>query len=371
MNPKNPFLIEGYHSPEYFCDREAETAAITSAMQNDRNVTLVAPRRMGKSGVVKNVFHGMRQNGEFKCAYIDIFGTQNLAEFVRAFSSGVFSAFEGTFEKACEGAVKFLRGFRPSITVDAFGNRKYSFDVQPSMAEDSLDGIFDYLASRPFRTVVAFDEFQQIAEYPEKGLEAKLRGRMQDLVGNRFIFSGSNQHMMGDIFGSSRRPFFHSTEMMGLGPIDVEKYFDFANYHCAKSGISLDREVFRYAYERFDGITWYVQAVMNRLFEWRVSQPDRQVIDEAIERLISGSVYEFEGILRNCSDGGARLLKAIARDGLVKELTSGDFLSRHGFRAASSVRAAFDSLIAADLIYPKDGGWIVYDRLFGIWLSRL
>ena len=371
MEPKNPFLIEGYHSPEYFCDRERETADIISAISNDRNITLIAPRRMGKSGLINNVFHRLGPDGEFRWVYIDIFGTQCLADFVKVFASGVFGTFETDFEKVCEAAAIFLKGFRPSVTVDAFGARKYSFDISPSAAESTLDGVFDYLQSRKFRTVVAFDEFQQIAEYPEKNVEALLRGRIQFLTGNRFIFSGSHQHLMSDIFGSAKRPFFHSTEMMGLGPIDKAKYFDFANLHFAKASMSLSREVFDHVYDRFDGITWYVQSVMNRLYEWQLPAPSVADADAAVERIIAGSVYEFEAILRNCSDGGRRLLMAIAREGAVAEPNAGEFISRHSLRAASSVNAALNSLKEADLVYPTPRGWIVYDRLFGIWLSRL
>ena len=43
MKPNNPFLIAGYHSPEFFCDRETETSAILDALHNGRNVTLIAP----------------------------------------------------------------------------------------------------------------------------------------------------------------------------------------------------------------------------------------------------------------------------------------------------------------------------------------
>ena len=46
----NPFLIVGYQGPEYFCDREKETEVILSALHNGRNITLVSPRRMGKTG---------------------------------------------------------------------------------------------------------------------------------------------------------------------------------------------------------------------------------------------------------------------------------------------------------------------------------
>ena len=45
--PTNPFLITGYQGPDYFCDREKETASLMSALKNGRNITLISPRRMG------------------------------------------------------------------------------------------------------------------------------------------------------------------------------------------------------------------------------------------------------------------------------------------------------------------------------------
>lgn len=54
--PTNPFLITGYQGPDYFCDREKETASLMSALKNGRNITLISPRRMGKTGLIKNVF---------------------------------------------------------------------------------------------------------------------------------------------------------------------------------------------------------------------------------------------------------------------------------------------------------------------------
>ena len=47
----NPFLVFGYHSPAYFCNREKETREIVDALQNGRNLTLTAPRRIGKQGL--------------------------------------------------------------------------------------------------------------------------------------------------------------------------------------------------------------------------------------------------------------------------------------------------------------------------------
>ena len=47
---ENPFVVYGYVSPTYFCDREQETCDLITALSNGRNVTLMSPRRMGTTG---------------------------------------------------------------------------------------------------------------------------------------------------------------------------------------------------------------------------------------------------------------------------------------------------------------------------------
>ena len=342
-----------------------------SALTNNRNVTLIAPRRMGKSGLIQNVFHQFGQGSEYHTAYIDIFGTQNLAEFVKAFATGVFSSFETTAEKVSAAAVTFLKGFRPTWTVDALGTHKFSFDVSPQMAESTLAGVFDYLESREFRTVVAFDEFQQVGEYPEKGTEALLRSRIQFMAGHQFIFAGSRQHLMSEMFVSAKRPFYHSTQLMHLEPIDRDAYFDFANLHFARAGKSMERSVFEWTYALFEGITWYVQAVMNRLYAAPITHPTVEDAQRAVKDLVREGAYEFQTILYNCTDGGVRLLKALAKEGPVSAVNAGDFIARHGLKAASSVNAALKTLQAAELVTRTDAGYAVYDRLFGLWLADL
>lgn len=61
MKPNNPFLISGYYGPEFFCDREQEAGSILEALQNGRNVTLTAPRRMGKTGLIRHVFYRLKE----------------------------------------------------------------------------------------------------------------------------------------------------------------------------------------------------------------------------------------------------------------------------------------------------------------------
>ena len=83
MKPNNPFLIAGYHSPEFFCDREMETAAILDALRNGRNVTLIAPRRMGKTGLIRHAFYRLKeQEPDIVTLYMDIYSTQSMLSLI-------------------------------------------------------------------------------------------------------------------------------------------------------------------------------------------------------------------------------------------------------------------------------------------------
>ena len=67
----NPFVVYGYKGAEYFCDRQKETEKMISSLHNERNITLVAPRRMGKTGLIHHVFHQMEEQYEgVKCCYV-------------------------------------------------------------------------------------------------------------------------------------------------------------------------------------------------------------------------------------------------------------------------------------------------------------
>ena len=138
IQPNNPFLIAGYYGPDYFCDRQQETGQIINALYNERNLTLVAPRRMGKTGLIKHVFHKLHeQQPDIITLYLDIYSTQNLNEFVQVFASTVL------------GSV--------------------SIDIATDKEEATLKEICNYLQSSEKRCYIAIDEFQQITEYPEKG----------------------------------------------------------------------------------------------------------------------------------------------------------------------------------------------------------
>lgn len=368
MKLKNPFLIRGYAGAEYFCDREKETQKLISAFENDRDVTLIAPRRFGKTGLIHHTFSHLPE--EYVSIYLDIFSTRTLSEFTSLFASAVIGALDTKIEAAMSAVTRFFRSCRPSITPQEDGMPKFSFDIAPSAAETTLKEVFAYLKLKERRVVVAIDEFQQVAEYPEKGVEALLRSEIQFLPNVRFVFAGSRKHMMEEMFASPKRPFYQSTQIMSLREIPCEAYAGFAEKFFKDAGRSFNPDAFSILYNQFEGITWYVQAVMNRIWGSGDGLAEKGQIDAAVDSIVEDHELLFYDLLRSQSDGSQTMLRAIANVGAVSQPTSGDFVANSGLRAASSAAFALNDLKNRDLVYETESGWTVYDRLFGIWLKK-
>ena len=65
-----------------------------------------------------------------------------------------------------------------------------------------------------------------------------------------------------------------------------------------------------------------------------------------------------------------KLLKAIAKEGCVKEITSGQFIAKYDLRAASSVKSSLKKLVDKEMVYKTHEGYIIYDRFMAIWLRQ-
>ena len=370
MNLNNPFLVRGYSGSEYFCDREDETSKIVSSLTNEGDVTLIAPRRYGKTGLIHNVFNQIKNDQTV--VYIDIYATRNLAEFTKLFVTSVVGALDTKVEKAMSVVARFFKSCRPTMTPQEFGMPKFSFDVAPSNAEATLKVAFDYLRSREKRMVIAIDEFQQVLEYPEKGAEALLRSYMQFVPFVHFIFAGSRQHLMREMFLSPKHPFYQSTDIVSLRTIDRAAYLKFARRFFVNKRKPFDDEAFRWFYDRFDGITWYVQMVLRQLWTEGRGLPDISAAEDAVDSIVESRTFEYLDLLKAQNESSQELLRALAIDGPVAEPLSGEFLSRHAsLRATSTVASALKDLQSCDLVYKTDRGFVVYDRFFGVWLSRL
>ena len=158
----NPFVTSGYIAPEYFCDRERETEELSRWLINENNVAIISTRRMGKTGLIKNVFYTLQEKEKnAKCFYLDIFSTQNLREFVALLGREILGKLDSLSQSTLKTLLSFFKSCRPVITMDELsGIPSVSLDIVPSKEEETLKEIFDYLRQSGRECYLAIDEFQ-------------------------------------------------------------------------------------------------------------------------------------------------------------------------------------------------------------------
>ena len=369
----NPFLLYGYEGPEYFCDRKEETEEMVSSLRNGCNITLMSPRRYGKTGLIRHVFHKIKeQDPDAACFYIDIYATNSLYDFVQTFAKAVVGKLDTPMQKAENIITKIFKSSQITMSTDFMtGLPQLSLNFAPQYTESTLDEIFTYISQSQRNCYIAFDEFQQVTEYPEKNVEALLRTHIQKMNNAHFVFSGSRLHMMMEMFNSPKHPFYRSTEKLNLGTLDEGVYYSFAEEKLKEKDVSLPYDAFHELYSMVDGVTWYIQAVLNRLYRLTDKTVTVKDMNEVIIKIILSEEEDYKRLFHLLTANQANLLLAIAREGSVAEPMSGLFLRKHQLKSTSSVQRALKYLADEEYIYLSERGYIIYDRFFGIWLKGL
>lgn len=331
---RNPFVLNGYIGKEYFCDREHEVQKLLEHISNGVNVTLVSPRRVGKTGLIEHLFHQKEVEENYYTFLIDIYATKTIEEMVAQMAKSILSTLKSP--------------------------------------QNSLDEIFRYIENADKPCIVAIDEFQTISEYPDVKAEALLRTYVQHCHNAQFIFAGSKRTMIVEMFSKHSRPFYQSTTIMSVPKLDIEKYRAFAVSHFEKGGKGLSSDVVDEVYDMFEGVTWYLQRVMNKLYMLTPTSEtcDTHYIPNAIEDILDENQMAYEALLYQIPSRQKALLMAICAEGKASSITSTAFVRKHSLSSSSSVQSAIRGLLDKELVTSENGAYEVYDKFLAIWLNR-
>lgn len=369
----NPFVVYGYVSDDLFCDREQETEELYRSLRNGRNVSLIAPRRIGKSGLIDHLFHQREVRDNYNTFHIDIYATKNINEFVLAMGKDILASLQPRGKKVMNTFISYLSSLRPGLSFDETGTPSFNISVGEVRApETTIDEIFRYLeyADRP--NLVAIDEFQTIANYPENTTEALLRTHIQRCHNANFIFAGSQRSMMAEMFLSAARPFYQSATTMNINAIAKEKYIPFASRLFSREKRRIDEGVVETVYDRFEGITWYLQRVMNELYDMTGKGETCTVsmVDVAVDHILRLNEFNYRSMLFQLPARQKELLVAIAHAGKAKSMLSQKFLKQYRLPSASFVQSAIKGLLEKEFVTETFGVFEVYDKFFALWLRR-
>ncbi len=371
----NPFLVSGYRGAKYFCDRESETAVIKKNINNNINTTLFAIRRTGKTGLLHHVFETYAKNTKVACVYVDILSSVNLKEFTNQLATVIYNRFpenQGIGKKVIQ-AIKLLR---PLISFDTLsGSPELSFELgETKQYEKTIQQLFSFLDSQNKKIIFAIDEFQQILEYPEKNTEAILRTHIQTLKNTNFIFCGSNQKMMHEIFNSAKRPFYASCSNLHLDFINPDKYAEFIWRIFAEHKRKINKQSIDLIINFTSCHTFYTQYFCNYLFASGIKNIELTDVQKtAIEilQLNESTFFQYRNLLTNAQ---WQLLHAISKEEKLYKAHSNSFLSKYRLGTSSMVSRGIEALLEKEMIFYNtsvgNSYYETYDKFLMRWMQH-
>jgi len=361
----NPFALR--YNSNFFCDRKVELEYLQENILNVRNTLIHSPRRLGKSSLILHLFHTLESKKQYETVYVDLFATSNINDFVKEFGQVILRKY--FFKNLLSGVKKLFAGLQANVSFSYDGMPQLSMGLQGGQVDSGLRELFDFLEKRKKPVIIAFDEFQEVANYPEKA-EALLRSFVQRLNNVVFIYSGSSRHILQNMFFGPKQAFFQSSESLMLDKINVDEYSRFIEYCFNYGNKKIEKGAIDYLLEFSETHTYYTQSICNQAF-YNAGKTFSK--DEAIavaQNYLETHKADYASILSLLPENQRKVIKAIAREGKVQKPSAMEFLIKHKLPSISSTMQALNALVEKEMVYKAGNVYKVYDVFLRRFLEK-
>lgn len=369
----NPFVVGAYVSEKYFCGRSKEMGILEKCIREDKNVVLYSERRLGKSHLIKRVFHEAQLQEEFECLCVDAGVCGSLKEFAFVLINGIFRSLtrdRSNFEKLAG----LCRRLGLSMTIGPS-----SEVVLPSFSlgwirepEKVIEEALSFLEGIDKKVVLAIDGFEKLSSFREVDGSRALGKIIESHSSVRIIFSVCETQCCSEQFLEKLGVVFRSSELIHLRPIEFSEYWYFARSKFQEAGKRISAEIFESVYSKFFGRTGPIQLVLNRLFSEtpKNASVTNEILDTVIKAIADEYAFFYKEALSRLSFNQKCLVFAVAKDGVVENPSSSEFVNRHRLASVSSVQSSARALLEQGILHKDASGIRIDDDFFREWLRN-
>jgi hypothetical protein len=300
-----------------------------------------------------------------KSIYIDLYGSLDENNFIDAILTGL-----AQIESKLERLLNQMAGLKITGSIDPVTTLPtLSASIKPREKPEYLEKALSILASysKKQKLLVVFDEFQEVAKYSEEGFEKRLRKVIQGHRNISYIFSGSQKHILIEMFDSAKRAFYKMARSYPLENIEMQHYVDWARRLFKKKRVNVDKEIIIDIVERCDYQPMYIQQFLFDL--WRSDTINLAALDEIQKSIIISQKNQFVvlwDLLTQNQKKALWLLVETEGEGIY----TAEQLQRVGFNSGSVLQRALTSLVEKEIL-SKNGKFQFQDAMFKKWVQNL
>ena len=374
--PSNPFQFGVVIDDDAFCNRKQEIDFLKNQIKNGYSTWLFSPRRFGKTSLVEKVF---RETDSAICIFVDLYNIKSLDDFSRKYSEvlakNLFN-WKDDIMKLTGKLSSHFKNLSPGVSFDEFGNPGFTLHVNKIEQQADIENILEIpnkiQIQRGKRICIAFDEFQEITRI-DPFLLNWMRSSFQRHQQVSYIFLGSKQSMMEDIFASARSPFYEFAVKMNLSIIGYDELFDFIKYKFKSYGLTIYDQTIQSILKKSDCQPHYTQffaSVVFDLIEKGYDQTSEEFEGTWLKTVMHSQSDIFQDIydqLTNAQRNVLQTLSKIGNEGIFSEVAR----EKYRLPVSSTLNEALKALQKKALIYKSDEGYNFSNPVMKEWLLSL
>jgi len=369
---KNPFAFSNYVTGNSFCNRNKELSELLKYIQGSQNVLLYSHRKYGKSSLIQQVFRNITDNNlNIGAMHVELYGTTSEKDFITRSFQGL-NQLESNFERLLKSVGNTLKNIKLKLTIDSTtGDTSVSPSFEAVDEKIVLEELMNILSqySQKRNLVIAFDEFQEVAKYTEPGFEKRLRSFIQQHSKVCYIFSGSQKHLISEMFNANSRAFYKSAESFPLHKIETRYYIPWVQGLFSRKNVSLSAEFVEEIVARFENHPMYIQNFLFHLWDEPVKRGfTLEVIDKLENEIIEKRSSEHIILWETLSINQKKTLKLILLNNGIN-LFNADALKSVNLKTGSLVTKALSALMKKEIIV-KNGHYMIQDIVLKKWLQN-
>lgn len=305
---KNPFKYGTIVENEYFTDRTAELDTICQTMDSANHIILISPRRFGKSSLVHKA---VKRIGR-PYIFLNLQKVVSVADFASAILKEVLKLH--TWEKLKH----HMQHFRVVPTISA-NPMTQGIDVafQPmideSVALEDALSLLESVSTKQQKLIVVFDEFQEVMSLA-KGIDKRLRAILQEQRHINYIFLGSQESMMTEIFERKKSPFYHFGKLMVLQKIPYDDFYAYLQERLLSVAGGQTDTIATQILSTTQCHPYYTQQLASQVWDILAYQEQSsEVVKTAIEQLVTTHDLDYERLWQTFNRTDKRVFQSLCR----------------------------------------------------------
>lgn len=341
-----------------FINRTDEQKQVLQCIHDITPLLVMSPRRYGKTSLITHVL----DKNKIIYSIVDLYMELTAEDIAKAILKGIGQIL-GQIEKTPKRLLSLATEFFSSLQIEAV-IRKAGIEIQFGMKNKkpaemialALEKL-EELAKKQRKIVVLFlDEFQVLGEVlNDYSIEAAIRHAAQQSEYVEYIFSGSNRHLLSQIFSDKKKPLYkicHTLPLDRISRIHYETYIKKVSPDIW--GKQLDDETITTILSLTERHSYYVNRLCYLLsFE---KFPTTQDVHQCWQNYVLSNKTAVENELANLTVNQKILLINIARNELTKELHSKTFTEKLPI-SSGSISRTVNALLEKDYLYIDEQGY--------------